>query len=155
VHTVEAGRVASLAPHAGKPVPAGCHGSASPVTSSAARFQASRGNAATCRCTAGFMRVCCPLGYPRRSGGSRGMRGSMIRVLVLAFAVVGCSALAAPPVPASSTGTLATFGAGPPTTQGLTIVSITFDDGIESSYASRALLAAHGMHATFYLSTGH
>jgi peptidoglycan/xylan/chitin deacetylase (PgdA/CDA1 family) len=36
-----------------------------------------------------------------------------------------------------------------------TTVSLTFDDGIASAYLARAMLAAHGMHATFYLNSGH
>ena len=35
-----------------------------------------------------------------------------------------------------------------------TVVSLTFDDGRQSSYAARALLAAHGMHGTFYVNSG-
>ena len=34
-----------------------------------------------------------------------------------------------------------------------TIVSLTFDDGLASAYTARALLAAHGMHATFYVNS--
>jgi peptidoglycan/xylan/chitin deacetylase (PgdA/CDA1 family) len=34
-----------------------------------------------------------------------------------------------------------------------TIVSLTFDDGHASQYSARAMLAAHGMHATFYLNS--
>jgi peptidoglycan/xylan/chitin deacetylase (PgdA/CDA1 family) len=39
--------------------------------------------------------------------------------------------------------------AGPPRT----IVSLTFDDGWASEYAARAMLAAHRMHATFYVNS--
>jgi peptidoglycan/xylan/chitin deacetylase (PgdA/CDA1 family) len=38
---------------------------------------------------------------------------------------------------------------------GPAIVSLTFDDGIATAYTARAILAAHGMHATFYLNSGH
>jgi len=34
-----------------------------------------------------------------------------------------------------------------------TVVSLTFDDGRASAYAARPVLAAHGMHATFYVNS--
>jgi peptidoglycan/xylan/chitin deacetylase (PgdA/CDA1 family) len=34
-----------------------------------------------------------------------------------------------------------------------TIVSLTFDDGLASAYTARSILAAHGMHATFYINS--
>ena len=38
--------------------------------------------------------------------------------------------------------------------QGQTVVSIQFDDGTADQYTARALLAAHQMHATFYVNSG-
>ena len=35
-----------------------------------------------------------------------------------------------------------------------TIVSLTFDDGRQTQYSARGSLAAHGMHATFYVNSG-
>jgi peptidoglycan/xylan/chitin deacetylase (PgdA/CDA1 family) len=35
-----------------------------------------------------------------------------------------------------------------------TVVSLNFDDGITSQYLARPLLAAHDMHATFYVNSG-
>ena len=65
-------------------------------------------------------------------------RRRFARALVLsaAFAWV----LAAAPVPAGA--------------QGQTVVSIQFDDGSADQYTARALLAAHQMHATFYVNSG-
>src|SRR2546430_1502665 len=34
-----------------------------------------------------------------------------------------------------------------------TVVSIEFDDGTATQYQARSVLAAHGMHATFYLNS--
>jgi peptidoglycan/xylan/chitin deacetylase (PgdA/CDA1 family) len=35
-----------------------------------------------------------------------------------------------------------------------TVVSLTFDDGLASQYDARALLAEHGLHATFFVNSG-
>src|SRR5437867_1666470 len=35
-----------------------------------------------------------------------------------------------------------------------TIVTIQFDDGVADQYTARSLLAAHQMHATFYVNSG-
>ncbi len=35
-----------------------------------------------------------------------------------------------------------------------TSVSLTFDDGRQSQWAARSILASHGMHATFYVNSG-
>jgi peptidoglycan/xylan/chitin deacetylase (PgdA/CDA1 family) len=35
-----------------------------------------------------------------------------------------------------------------------TIVSLQFDDGVADQYTTRSILAAHGMHATFYVNSG-
>lgn len=35
-----------------------------------------------------------------------------------------------------------------------TVVSLTFDDGAASTYSARDILAAHGMHGTFYINSG-
>jgi peptidoglycan/xylan/chitin deacetylase (PgdA/CDA1 family) len=57
---------------------------------------------------------------------------------------------AAPPaVGASASATSSVVPTGP------TIVSLTFDDGIASAYNARLHLADHGMHATFYVNSGH
>ena len=37
---------------------------------------------------------------------------------------------------------------------GETVVSLTFDDGTASQYVARSVLAAHGMHGTFYVNSG-
>jgi len=43
-----------------------------------------------------------------------------------------------------------TSSAAPPPT----VVSIQFDDGNANQYTARAILSAHGMHATFYVNSG-
>jgi peptidoglycan/xylan/chitin deacetylase (PgdA/CDA1 family) len=48
---------------------------------------------------------------------------------------------------------LPAFGAAPVRAVPPTIVSLTFDDGIASAYTARPILAAHGMHATFYVNS--
>src|SRR5438105_4345074 len=35
-----------------------------------------------------------------------------------------------------------------------TVVTIQFDDGVADQYTARSILAAHGMHATFYVNSG-
>ncbi len=37
---------------------------------------------------------------------------------------------------------------------GQTVVTIGFDDGYSDQYAARSILAAHGMHATFFVNSG-
>jgi peptidoglycan/xylan/chitin deacetylase (PgdA/CDA1 family) len=44
--------------------------------------------------------------------------------------------------------------APPPLPQRTTDVSLTFDDGLQSAYGLRGMLADHGVHATFYIPTG-
>jgi len=64
--------------------------------------------------------------------------GGLARVLVAAaslFLLAGASAL-----PVSATAP--------------TIVSIQFDDGNADAYTARSILAAHGMHATYYVNSG-
>ncbi len=40
------------------------------------------------------------------------------------------------------------------TATGETVVSLAFDDGNADQYATRSVLAAHGMHATFFVNSG-
>ena len=63
--------------------------------------------------------------------------GRRLRVLLLAI-VLGGVALAAPVV-----------------AQAQTVVSLTFDDGWDSQYATVSTLGAHGMKGTYYVNTGH
>jgi peptidoglycan/xylan/chitin deacetylase (PgdA/CDA1 family) len=42
-----------------------------------------------------------------------------------------------------------------PTATPQTVVSIQFDDGTADQYGTLAILNAHGMHATFYVNSGH
>jgi peptidoglycan/xylan/chitin deacetylase (PgdA/CDA1 family) len=44
--------------------------------------------------------------------------------------------------------------APPPLPQRTTDVSLTFDDGLQSSYGMRSILADHSAHATFYIPSG-
>jgi len=74
------------------------------------------------------------------------MRSAMARVLALALLVAGCDTLANPSSPPQPTSR---------PSPGPTVVSLTFDDGLASAYLVRAILAAHKMHATFYLNSGH
>jgi len=74
------------------------------------------------------------------------VRTSLVSALALALLVAGCDALANPSSPPRGTGRPS---AGP------TIVSLTFDDGLASAYLIRSILAAHKMHATFYVNSGH
>jgi peptidoglycan/xylan/chitin deacetylase (PgdA/CDA1 family) len=61
---------------------------------------------------------------------------------VTAFNAAGESAPSAP---------LAVTTPAPPTR---TVVSLTFDDGLAEQYAARSVLAAHGMHGTFFVNSG-
>ncbi len=49
---------------------------------------------------------------------------------------------------------LATAPAAPARAAGQTVVTFGFDDGYDDAYNARAILASHGMHATFYVNTG-
>jgi peptidoglycan/xylan/chitin deacetylase (PgdA/CDA1 family) len=66
-----------------------------------------------------------------------------IAVVSLLFLAAGCSG-----APDEKTGSNAAAVTSP------TVVTIQFDDGTEDQYAALAILAAHGMHATFYVNTG-
>jgi peptidoglycan/xylan/chitin deacetylase (PgdA/CDA1 family) len=74
------------------------------------------------------------------------MRRSLVRALALALLVAGCDSLAEPTAPPHPTSR---------PSSGPTIVSLTFDDGLASAYLVRPILAAHKVHATFYLNSGH
>jgi peptidoglycan/xylan/chitin deacetylase (PgdA/CDA1 family) len=78
-------------------------------------------------------------------------------LLILALVAAGCRGSASsnrpgspPPAGSPSATPLASLR---PT--GPTIVSLTFDDGIASAYLARQHLAEHGMHATFFVNSGH
>jgi len=49
---------------------------------------------------------------------------------------------------------LAGLSATPTRAAGQTVVTIQFDDGVADQYTARAILSAHGMHATFFINTG-
>jgi peptidoglycan/xylan/chitin deacetylase (PgdA/CDA1 family) len=57
-------------------------------------------------------------------------------------------------VVAAVTGAVAVDPAPAQAAAGPVVVSLTFDDGLTSQYQLAPILAAHGVHATFYLNTG-
>ncbi len=69
-------------------------------------------------------------------------------VMLVAFGSVSLAA-AGKPTPTPPPGPTPT-----PRPAGPTVVSLTFDDGWADSYAARAIFAAHGMKATFYVNSG-
>jgi peptidoglycan/xylan/chitin deacetylase (PgdA/CDA1 family) len=67
-------------------------------------------------------------------------RLNIVLPVVLALGLTGTPAAAAPPAQPSA--------AAP------TVVTLQFDDGNADQYAALAVLAAHGLHATFYVNSG-
>ena len=74
----------------------------------------------------------------RGIGGTHGARPRR-RVRVSWILVLGCLTLLGPTAGGATAATT---------------VSLTFDDGRQDQYTARALLAAHGMHGTFYVNSG-
>jgi peptidoglycan/xylan/chitin deacetylase (PgdA/CDA1 family) len=70
-----------------------------------------------------------------------GMKRTPLGLAALTLVTLVCLPIFAPSV---------TSSAAPPPT----VVTIQFDDGNANQYTARAILSAHGMHATFYVNSG-
>ena len=70
------------------------------------------------------------------------------------FVLVGVAALVGAGVAAQSVEVIGIGGATAAGAAANTVVSIQFDDGYASQYQTRAMLSAHGMHATYYINSG-
>ncbi len=66
------------------------------------------------------------------------IRKILAAILLLGVALMGLSGVSIQPAKAA----------------GQTVVTIGFDDGYSDQYEARAILAAHGMHATFFVNSG-
>jgi peptidoglycan/xylan/chitin deacetylase (PgdA/CDA1 family) len=104
-------------------------------------------------------------GQRGRDGRYRDGRGRAAWIVVLGCLLLGCLTMLAlrspsPRAGSDTRGRHTQYGARAPRSSASThphldtVVSLTFDDGRQDQYTARALLAAHGMHGTFYVNSG-